>query len=785
MANKAKPLLIVESPTKAQTIRRLLGQAYEVTASQGHVRDLPEKGMGLSIEKSEKGYVFTPTYTLLPKKAPIIQKIRQQVAEASSVWLATDEDREGEAIAWHLCHLLEIDPTQPVRITFHEITRRALQEALKSPRPINQNLVNAQQARRLLDRIVGYEISPLLWRTFPKSQKGSALSAGRVQSVALRLLVEREREIAQFRPEAILIAEIFLATEPAFKATLHNPPLKNKEEALSLLQRLVGRLLQVNKLEKKPRRRNPPPPFTTSTLQQEAQRRLGFSLSRTMRTAQSLYEKGLITYMRTDSTHLAPEALQAIHAALRERFGPQAVQPRTWEKKSLHAQEAHEAIRPTDPSVENAGDTPDEQKLYALIWRRTLASQMREALYEETLVELLPEPATEPLLTFVAKGRLLTEPGFLALYGYAADEEEEATLPPLREGQRLPWQQVRLWEKFSTPPPRYTEGTLVKELEERGIGRPSTYAPTVETLFKRAYIQRREVRVPRPPYEEILLMPDGQLHRSRQTPPPDVQKNKLLPTELGMRVVDFLVARFPDIMDYDFTAKVEAELDQIANAELDWQAMLNAFYERFTAELTQAQATRETATHKLLGYHPVSGKPITLRASRNGPYIAIGEKGDPDYRTASVPDTFSTETLTLEDALLLLSFPREVGTYEGAPIGIYSGPYGYYLKHNGQNYPLLPGFSPFSLTEEEAIQCIEARRAGQKSFAPLKTFPDAGIEILPGRYGPYIRYAGQNYAIPKGFSPAELTLEDCQNIIAQHQNKKQKASATQKRSYKK
>lgn len=776
MAKAAKPLLIVESPTKAQTIRRLLGESYAVTASQGHVRDLPQKGKGLTIRKTADGHRFQPTYTILPKKEAIVQKVKAEVAEAPQVWLATDEDREGEAIAWHLATLLGLDPQAPIRITFHEITRRALEAALQNPRPINTHLVEAQQARRILDRIVGYEVSPLLWRIFPQKKGQSALSAGRVQSVALRLLVEREREIAHFVPESTLAAEVTLATEPAFKANLIEPKLSDLNEATVLLQALIGRQLLVRSVEKKQRRRGPSAPFTTSTLQQEAQRRLGFSLQRTMRAAQSLYEKGLITYMRTDSVHLAPEAVQAIHAALRERFGPKSVQPRSWEgRRALHAQEAHEAIRPTDPTRERAGDTPDEEKLYQLIWRRTLASQMPDAIYEETTLRLEADPPTHPLLTFTATGRVLQRPGFLVLYGYE-EEEEPPTLPALKVGDRLEWKQLRLWERFSAPLPRYTEGTLVKELESRGIGRPSTYAPTVEVLFKRGYIQRENVRVPRPPYQEVLLFPDGRTEATLHKPAPELQKNKLLPTELGIRVADFLVEQFPEIFDYDFTARVEEQLDQIAAAQLDWQQMLDAFYERFTVNLSEVQENRRALQHRLLGYHPVLQKPIHLHMGRNGPFLALAEKGDPDYKTASVPSSWDLRTLSLEKALELLAFPRTVGSYEGEAIIITSGPYGYYLKHAGKNYPILPGMSPFSLSEVEAIEAIEAKR--QSGSKVLRSFPEAQIEVVQGRFGPYLRYPGGTCSLPKGTNLATLTAEQCQALIAAQEEKKKKPRAS-------
>ncbi|MEN3041645.1 MAG: type I DNA topoisomerase [Bacteroidia bacterium] len=759
----SKPLLIVESPTKAQTIQRLLGGDYATIASQGHVRDLPEKGFGVQIEKVDGSYRFKPIYQPLDKKAAIVQKIKQAVDQAPQVFLATDEDREGEAIAWHLCEMLGIDGNAPVRITFHEITKRALQEALQNPRAINFHLVNAQQARRLLDRIVGYKISPLLWRSFPRAgMRSSALSAGRVQSVALRLIVEREREIANFQPSPEIAVEVDLPGPPAFKATLITPSVLSIEEGQDKLAQLVGRALKVLQVVKKPRRRSPSAPFTTSTLQQEAQRRLSFSLQRTMRAAQSLYEKGLITYMRTDSVHLAPEALAAIHEALRERFGPKSVVPRAWtNKKTLHAQEAHEAIRPTDPYVSEAGDTPDEKKLYALIWRRTLASQMPDAIYEETVVQLEPEPPLSFSMRFEAKGRVLVEPGFLSLYGYAAEEEEEATMPSLQAGMQLPWESIRIWEKFPPPPPRYTEGTLVKELESRGIGRPSTYAPTVETLLKRRYVERGEAKVMRPPYTEVTISATGEVSRTLHKPPPDIQRNKLLPTRLGMQVTDFLVERFPDIMDYDFTARVEEELDQIAAEKLDWQEMLSSFYAHFLNELSQAHTLSRRS--ELLGIDPATQKPVYLHYAPQGLYVSLAEKGDPDYRTASVPSTLSAKVIDLVKALKLLAFPRMVGTYEGEPIVIRQGPYGYYIRHGMKNYPLPPDVDPLTITEEEAIEAIKTRR--ESSPMVLRSFPEAGIEVLLGRYGPYIRQAGRTCSLPKDVSVDSLTVEMCEALL--------------------
>ncbi|MCS7163300.1 MAG: type I DNA topoisomerase [Bacteroidia bacterium] len=772
-----KTLLIVESPTKAQTIRRLLGGDYEVVASQGHVRDLPKKGLSIKIERQAERYLFTPIYQVDPKKHQIIERIKALVAETSTVYLATDEDREGEAIAWHLCELLGLDLHAPIRIAFHEITQRALQEALKSPRPINLHLVQAQQARRLLDRLVGYEVSPILWRALPRRAVKSAHSAGRVQSVALRLVVERERAIASFVPEKSIEAEIELKATPPFRAFLEVPEFSDLETAHTALKALQGHFLRVKALQKKLRRRSPPPPFITSTLQQEAQRRLGFSIQRTMRIAQSLYEKGLISYMRTDSTYLSPEAREAIGAVIAAKFGAEAVVSRAWEeKKALHAQEAHEAIRPTDPNEVQAGDTPEEQKLYQLIWRRALASQMAEALYEDTVVDLVPEPSlTEPVL-FRAKGRILLKPGFLQMYGYTAeDEEDAATLPPLKEGDRLAWQSLRLWEKFSAPPPRYTEASLVRELEARGIGRPSTYAPILETLFKRQYVRRASPRQPRPSYHEIYLTADGSTQKTYHTPPPEIQKNRLVPTPTGIQVIDFLLPRFPDILDYGFTARVEAELDRIAAESLNWQEMLNQFYVHFIQEIQRARTPE--LHQRLLGEDPHTHKPIYLRFGREKVFLTRSMPDEADYKEVSLPSIISPTELTLEQALWILSLPRQVGLHEGLPIELRLGPYGYYLHWAGRNYPLPSGTNPYTLTAEIASAAIRNYQTRRAASGPLRTFPELGIEVYNGRYGLYLRQGQLTRSLPKTLSLEELTPELCQQLL---ENAKAKRRSTPK-----
>ncbi|MCS6790776.1 MAG: type I DNA topoisomerase, partial [Bacteroidia bacterium] len=729
--SKGKPLLIVESPTKARTIQRLLGDKYAVAASEGHVRDLPEKGMGISIQKTEEHYHFSPEYTLLPKKSDVIRRIQQEVSRAKQVYLATDEDREGEAIAWHLCKVLGLDAGTPLRITFHEITKRALEAALRSPRPINMHLVEAQQARRILDRIVGYSLSPLLWQTFVRRGKGTpVLSAGRVQSVALRLVVERERSILAFQPTFTIEGELLLEAQSEIYARLLKPAFSSLEEAQQVLQLLKEKHLRISDLRKKTRRRNPPAPFTTSSLQQEAYQRLGYSLSQTMRIAQNLYEKGHITYMRTDSLHIAPEALEAIHSVIREKFGAEFVSARVWEQKekAVRAQEAHEAIRPTHPEVEEAGDTPQERKLYGLIWRRAVASQMPEALYEETTLTLEPEPSLPQSVLFEAKGVILVRPGYLLLYG-KSEEEALSELPPVRVGETLAWRQLRLWEKYASPPSRYSEGALVKELEERGIGRPSTYAPTIETLIQRKYVQRAEARIPRPSYREVLLHPDGRIEMETHNPPPEIERKKLVPTPLGIQVTDFLVANFPDILDYDFTAKVEQELDLIAAESLDWQKMLSAFYVHFSDELLQARERRVSS--RKIGEDPETGETVFLHWNAGGYYVARGTKDSPSYRTVGLPAHFVPDRLTPQEALFLLSLPKEVGAYEGKPVWLRLGPHGFYLHHEGKNYALPPHIMPMTLTSQQAAEVLAQKQEHvSASFrAPLLAFPEAQIEV--------------------------------------------------------
>jgi len=763
----ARPLLIVESPTKARTIMRLLKGKYDVVASQGHVRDLPEKGLAVEITPDKR---FIPIYAILPEKKSIIESIKSAVSQAESVWLATDEDREGEAIAWHLCQALGLDSEQAIRITFHEITERALKNALKNPRPIRMNLVNAQQARRILDRLVGYKLSPLLWRAFPqaKSRRSTALSAGRVQSAALRLIVEREDAIQNHQPILSIEGRIFVRAEKPFWAKLHKPAFATLAEAREALSAMIGRSLRITDIQKKEHAENPPAPFTTSTLQQEAQRKLGFSIRRTMTTAQALYEKGYITYMRTDSTHIAPEALQVIHEVIRQNFGENYLQPRDHTgKKQAFAQEAHEAIRPTNPAQSEAGETPDEKRLYQLIWSRTLASQMKPARYEKTRILLEPEPPTNPILIFSAEGERLLFEGFRRLYQTPREEAEEVPFPALEKGQLYPWEELILREKWSAPPVRYTEGTLVKELEEHGIGRPSTYVPTIETLFKRDYIRKETTRTSLPAYREIRLTSSGHLQETSITPPPREEKNKLVPTDLGYLVTRFLIKHFPEIVDYDFTREMEDKLDHIASEAADWQGVIQEFYEQFEPRVKSVPADPDLR-QRLLGYDPVSQKPVYARYGKYGPYLQLGEDSDPNKHRANLPPDKRLETLSLSEALTLLSFPRTIGAYEGHPIEVHQGPYGYYIKYNGKNYKLPATYSPYSLSEDEAIEIVTGNVP--KSSGVVKEFPEKGIEVRSGRYGLFFTHGGKNYSLPRGITAEAVTPELCEQILAQKQS---------------
>ncbi len=769
----ARSLIIVESPTKAKTITRLLKGQYDVIASQGHIRDLPKRGLSIEITPEK---VFIPRYETLQNKQAILNQLKRAVKEAAEVWLATDEDREGEAIAWHICEALELDREKPIRIAFHEITERALNEALTNPRPIAMALVNAQQARRLLDRIVGYELSPLLWRAFPSakgtSKKSSALSAGRVQSAALRLIVEREWAIQQHQPSRSLEARIQLQTPTPLWAKLQKPPLEDLPSAQELLRSLVGRRLHLKSRQTKQQAERPQAPFTTSTLQQEAQRRLGFAISRTMRAAQALYEKGFITYMRTDSTYLAPEARAAIHNVIRTSYGENYLEPHDFsQKKAQFAQEAHEAIRPTDPNLQSAGDTPDEEKLYQLIWSRTVASQMKPALYEKTRLTFVPEPPTSPEISFAAEGEILVFDGYLRAYRGAPSEAKE-TLPPLQEDTLYEWILLEIQEKFSAPPAHYTEGTLVKELEERGIGRPSTYVPTLETLFKRGYIRRATAKTPLPPYQLVRIERDDKTTSQTVSPPPREEKGKLVPTDLGILVTQFLLEHFPDIVDYDFTSQVEHELDQIAANEIDWQTVLRQFYEQFAPKVAQTPLQTKNLRQRLLGYDPVSGRAIYACYGKHGPYLQLGESTDADVRRTALPPGKRLDTVTLEEALALLSFPRQLGLHEGKPVELHHGPYGFYLKYDGKNYKLPPSTEPYDLSLEEAVPILT--QSGHSGT--LATFPEAGITVRHGRFGPYFTYQGQNYSL-KGVDLQTLTPGLCLQIVAQKSTSPDKSSA--------
>ncbi|MBX3102024.1 MAG: type I DNA topoisomerase, partial [Bacteroidetes bacterium] len=728
-----KHLLIVESPAKAKTIEKYLGKDYRVEASMGHIRDLPKGNNAIDVANN-----FAPKYVVSKEKNDVVKKLRDLAKDAESVWLATDEDREGEAISWHLVEVLGLDLASTRRIVFHEITKNAIQQAIQKPRTVDMNLVNAQQARRVLDRLVGFELSPLLWK---KLKPG--LSAGRVQSVAVRLIVEREREIIEFAAQTYyrITAQLQGKVGKPFQAELKARPGAHAD-ALSILQICQNARFQVADVQKKPGKRSPAPPFTTSTLQQEASRKLGMSVTQTMRIAQSLYENGYITYMRTDSLNLSETALKASQEAIIAQFGARYHQRRTYKTKSAGAQEAHEAIRPTDFTAQHiSGLENQEQRLYELIWKRAVASQMADAELEKTTIsiDILGE---KPLPQLVATGEVITFDGFMKLYLESREEDEDdeenaGLLPALQKGDPLHLLEMLARESFTRPPARYNEAALVKKLEELGIGRPSTYAPTISTIQKREYVIRESREGVRRKYQELLLK-DGQISPQTRSENVGVEKNKLFPTDLGVLVTDFLVNYFPNVIDYSFTASVEEEFDIIANGKLHWEEMLRRFYGPFheRVQLTESSAERATG-EKELGADPASGKPVIVRMGRYGPLAQIGLSDDPDKRFASLQKNQRIETLTLEQALDLFKLPRHVGEYEDAVVKAAVGRFGPYLQHKSKFYSLPKDLGPLEVSLEEAITLIEAKRKADAERV-IHDFGEQGIQVLNGRFGPYI-----------------------------------------------
>jgi DNA topoisomerase-1 len=755
----SKNLVIVESPAKAKTIEGFLGKDFTVKSSFGHIRDLVKKGHGVDIENN-----FTPTYEIQPDKEKVIAELKRLSQKAETVWLASDEDREGEAISWHLYEALGLGPKKAKRIVFHEITKPAIEKAIKNPRSIDINLVNAQQARRVLDRLVGFELSPILWRKVRPS-----LSAGRVQSVAVRLIVEREREIQNFvSTSAFKVVGLFKVGNSTVKAEL-DKRFSKEADAQEFLDTCKNASFQIGSLETKPARRSPAAPFTTSTLQQEAARKLGFSVAQTMMLAQRLYEAGKITYMRTDSVNLSETAMDQANKAIHANYGAKYYQPRQYKTKSKGAQEAHEAIRPTYIQNQNVEGERNEQRLYDLIWKRTIASQMSDAELEKTTAKI--NISTRPEI-FVAQGEVLKFDGFLKVYMESTDDEEtenesSSMLPPLKTGDVLQNQEISATQRFTHHPPRYTEASLVKKLEELGIGRPSTYAPTISTVQKRNYVEKTD-REGHPRNYTVLTLSKNNVAKEVKTENTGAEKSKLFPTDIGMVVNDFLLQYFPDILDYHFTAKVEEEFDEIAEGKLDWRRMLKDFYKPFhkVVEKTIDNSERQSG-ERVLGIDPASGKKVSVRIGRFGPLAQIGESGDENDkpRFAALRKDLRMETITLEEALNLFKMPRIVGEFEGKEMKVGIGRFGPYVVHNNVFTSLGKEDDPYNVTGERCIELIEAKRKkdAEKIIKSFDENPD--LKVLNGRWGPFIALGKEYFKIPKNKEAASLTFGDIVDIM--------------------
>ncbi|GGF10731.1 type I DNA topoisomerase [Hymenobacter cavernae] len=765
-----KNLVIVESPAKAKTIEGYLGKDFIVKSSFGHVRDLPKDNNAIDIANG-----FKPTYVVSPDKREVIAQLKKLAKEAEMVWLASDDDREGEAISWHLAETLNLNDAKTRRIVFREITKNAILNAIDSPREINLNLVNAQQARRVLDRLVGFELSPVLWK---KVKTG--LSAGRVQSVAVRLVVEREREISHFKTSsAYRVTARFDAGRGAVLEAELPTRFKTQEEAQEFLARCVGATYQIESLEKKPGKRSPAPPFTTSTLQQEASRKLGFSVAQTMSVAQKLYEAGKISYMRTDSVNLSQDALAAAKAEIERAYGPEYAHTRQFKTKSASAQEAHEAIRPTDFSLAKAGSDSAEQRLYDLIRKRAMGSQMADATIERTVATI--GISTQPGVTLTATGEVITFEGFLKAYSESKDDDDvdadssfSRGLPPLTTGQELPLQLLRATERYAQPPARYTEASLVKKLEEMGIGRPSTYAPTISTIQKRGYVEK-DTREGKERKFHVLTLEGNEVKTEAKTETFGADKAKLFPTDTAMVVNDFLVEHFPIIIDYKFTAKVEGEFDQIANGQEQWGQMLSNFYGTFheTVERGQDIERSTLGSTREIGTHPETGQKITARLGRFGPYVQIEPKEGSEEKAvyASLRKGQFIENITIEEALDLFKLPRVVGQFEDKDMTAALGRFGPYIRHDSKFYSLTKEQDPHTITAPEAIALIEAKRKADAERL-IKEFPEnAEVQVLNGRFGPYIVVGKKNVKIPKGEDPKELTLERCLELAEQTPDK--------------
>ena len=778
-----KNLVIVESPAKAKTIEKFLGNDYKVLSSYGHIRDLKKKEFSIDVANG-----YAPAYEIPEDKKKLVKELKAEAKKADMVWLASDEDREGEAISWHLFEVLELDPAKTKRIVFHEITKTAILKAIENPRDIDVHLVNAQQARRVLDRIVGFELSPVLWRKVKP-----ALSAGRVQSVAVRLIVEREREVNAFVSESwYRVTAVFEVPEAngekaEVKAELSRR-FKTKEEAHAFLESCKSANFSISDIVTRPTKKTPAPPFTTSTLQQEAARKLGFSVSQTMVIAQRLYENGQITYMRTDSVNLSDLALGTSRKAIESMMGEKYVKTRQFATKAKGAQEAHEAIRPTYMEKDSISGSAQEQRLYELIWKRTIASQMADAELEKTTATITISNSED---TFVAVGEVITFDGFLRVYKESFDEEKEQEdegrlLPPLAIGQILEQTEISAVQRFSLCPPRYTEASLVRKLEELGIGRPSTYAPTISTVQQRGYVEKGNKEGVKREFD-VLKLKNNKITETVKSEMTGNEKAKLLPTDVGIVVNDFLMEYFPEIMDYNFTASVEKQFDEVAEGEKEWTGLMDKFYQEFhpLVEKTSQTKTEHKVGERILGTDLASGKPVSVKIGRYGPVIQIGSAEDEEKpRFAQLPKGMTLETITLEEALECFKLPRVLGEFEGKELSVGVGRFGPYVRVDKAFVSIPKGMDPLAISLEEAVELVVAKREAAENKI-IKIFDeDADLQVLNGRYGPYIAYKKKNYKIPESIEPADLTVEACFKLMevqkAKDENRKTRYNAKKK-----
>lgn len=773
-----KNLVIVESPAKAKTIEKFLGKDFKVMSSYGHIRDLKKKDLGIDL-----AHDYKPLYEVPSDKKKVVDELKKAAKDAEVVWLASDEDREGEAISWHLSQALKLDKKKTKRIVFHEITKNAILHAIENPRKIDENLVDAQQARRVLDRIVGFELSPVLWKKVKP-----ALSAGRVQSVAVRLIVEREREIHNFKSEvSYRVVAVFTKKENGEQYEIRTElgkRFKTKDETLAFLENLKNATYVVENVERKPVKKSPAAPFTTSTLQQEASRKLGFPVSLTMMIAQKLYESGFITYMRTDSVHLSDLAINASKKEIEQVYGKQYSKTRQFATKTKGAQEAHEAIRPTYISEHTISGTAQEKKLYELIWKRTVASQMADAELEKTIITI---GISNNNLKFQAEGEVIKFDGFLHLYLEGTDDEdvekESSLLPPVRLQEVLDVKDVTATERFTQRPPRYTEASLVRKLEELGIGRPSTYAPTISTIQNREYVEKSNIEGVQRSYN-VLVLKNGKISDKDNVEITGADKNKLIPTDIGMVVSDFLTEYFPNILDYNFTANVEKNFDQIAEGKENWTKSIDKFYKVFhpTVESATNMQTDHKVGERILGNDPKTGRQVSVKIGRFGPMVQIGtQEEDEKPLFASLQKNQSIANITLDEALKLFGLPRTIGQFENLDVSIGVGRFGPYIKHNGKFVSLPKAYDPYTITLEDAIPLIIDKRQKEEKKV-ISTFDeDPDLQVLNGRYGPYISYKKANYKIAKATDPTTLTFTKCMEIISKQDSKQEKKATKSKK----